>query len=261
MINTIDQWYGRLGNNIQQISNAIFYCMKNGINFYCPPHELINSFSIQFGQDKNISGRFFFYNTSEKDFDIDIQELNLHRRNICLKYIVPNFKFYIKEAYDKDTLVIHLRSGDVYSLNPPNTYVPNPINFYEELIKIFEYAIVVAEDLNNPIIESLSKNNKVIIQNSSLQDDFSALLRAENLVTSGVGTFSVAAALCSRNIKNLFYTNLYLTEHLNPDMLSCHDIKLNLFILNNYIKIGEWNNSEQQNILIKKIRMNNADNI
>lgn len=258
MKNIINNWYGRLGNNIQQISNAIFFCKENGINFYNPPHALINQFEIRFGTDKNLSNRFFFYEGIEKDFDCDVEKLNFERRDICLKYIVPNFNFFIKEAFDKDTAVIHIRSGDIFSNNPHKSYVPNPLSFYEKIIENYETIMLVTEDYKNPVVEVLNKNPKVLTQSDNIQNDFATLLRAKNLISSGVGTFSVAAALCSNNIENFYCTNIFLSEHLNPTMLNSH---LNVIEskLDNYIKIGEWACSEQQKKFI--LEYNSGGNI
>jgi hypothetical protein len=241
---SINGWYGRLGNNIQQISNAIYYCEKNKINFYCPPHEMIKSFQINFGEEKNISNRFFFYD----DFSCDINELNKNRRRICLQYIVPNFNFFIKEPFDEETLVIHVRSGDVFIENPPNTYVQNPLSFYEKIIEKYEYVIIVTEnDKKNPLLEKIKNNKKVTIQSTTIQNDFSTLLRAKNLATSGVGTFSIASALCSKNLLNLHCTSIFLDEHLNPKMLLTDNrIKVSIEEIKNYIEIGDWKNTKEQ---------------
>jgi hypothetical protein len=244
--NSIDNWFGRLGNNIQQVSNAIYYCKTNNTNFYPRSHPLINLNKISFGEDRKLSNRFFFYDGKEKDFDCNVEKLNLERREICLKYITPNFNFHVQDAFDDDIVIIHIRGGDVFWENPPNTYVQNPLSFYLKIIERFQLAIVVTEDTNNIILQNIRKHPKVIIQNSSIQNDFATLMRAKNLVTSGVGTFAIAAALCSKNIQNLYYTNLYLNEHLNPTMLYSYNINLHLTELKNYIKIGEWKNSSEQ---------------
>jgi hypothetical protein len=243
---TINQWYGRLGNNIQQISNAIFFCKENNINFHSPDHELIKSFQIKFGIDKNVCGRFFFYDGLEKDFNCDVEKLNKARREICLEYVANNFKFFIKEPLDKDILVIHIRSGDIFSRNPHSLYVPNPLSYYRDIIKNYETVLLVSEDLNNPIINELLKDKKVLFQTNSLVNDFSILLRAQNLVSSGVGTFSLAAALCSRNIENFYCSDIAVDEHLNYKMLLTSDIKVHLTKIENYIKIGEWKNTPDQ---------------
>jgi len=96
------------------------------------------------------------------------------------------------------------------------------------------------------IINELKKEKKVIVQSNDLINDFEILLRAKNLVTSGIGTFGIAAALCSKNIKNLYVSDLYLNEHLNYNMLINTDINVHVTKLKNYIKIGEWKNLPEQ---------------
>ena len=55
------------------------------------------------------------------------------------------------------------------------------------------------------------KIDKVKIQSSTVADDFATLMSAKNVALSGVGTFAMAAALCSTQIKNLYTTDLLLT--------------------------------------------------
>ena len=49
---------------------------------------------------------------------------------------------------------------------------------------------------------------------NKIAEDFNILLNAKNLATSGVGTFSIAAALASKNLKNFYYSNLFFLHHL-----------------------------------------------
>lgn len=255
---TISEWYGRLGNNIQQISNAIFYCKQNNVNFYCPPSYFAKKFNIIFGDNSPISSRFFFHDghTSDsqyKDFMSDVDLLNKTRREILVNFLVPNFLFDVNECFDDDTVVIHIRSGDIFEKNPPIHYVQNPLSFYKNIIDKHKKAIVVTEsDFLNPVLNELKKEQKVIFQSTNLINDFQTLLRTKNLVTSGVGTFGIAAALCSKNIKNLYVSNLYLNEHLNYNMLVDTDVSVHITELKNYIKIGEWKNSpEQRQIMLE----------
>lgn len=249
---TISEWYGRLGNNIQQISNAIFYCKENKINFYCPPSYFAKEFNINFGNDSRISSRFFFHDghtsdSSYKDFICNVELLNKSRRETLLNFLTPNFSFNINNPFDDDTLVIHIRSGDVFENNPPRYYVQNPLSFYKNIIEKYEKVIIVTEpDFLNPVLNELKKEKKVIVQSNDLINDFETLLRAKNLVTSGIGTFGIAAALCSKNIKNLYVSDLYLNEHLNYNMLINTDINVHITKLKNYIKIGEWKNLPEQ---------------
>jgi len=153
--------------------------------------------------------------------------------------------------FDEDTLVIHIRSGDIFIDNPHRLYVQNPLWYYEEIIKDYSKVILVTEkDSNNPVVMELVKNPKVKVQASTIEEDFATLLRAKNLVSSGVSTFSAAAALCSKNIQNFYCSNIYLTEHLNPTMLYNTDINIIMTNIKNYIRIGEWKNTYEQRMLM-----------
>ena len=93
----IPRWFGRLGNNIQQISNAIYFCRENRIHFTSPDHPLIKAIDIPFGTNEykipETSNNWFYHFEKEySDFDIDIDRLNLLRKNICENYILPNLK-------------------------------------------------------------------------------------------------------------------------------------------------------------------------
>jgi hypothetical protein len=256
---TISNWYGRLGNNIQQICNGIIFSEINDSGFFTPPHELIDQIIFnQRNQTMVRPSRFFHYNTENKDFEIDINYLYKNMRRVAKEYVINKFKFSIKDPFDEDTLVIHIRSGDIFAHehNPPHDYVPNPLVYYLNLIEEYEKVIVVTEPDNyNPIIDELRKNNKVTIQSSNVSDDFSTLLRAKNLASSGVGTFAVAAALCSNNIKKFYCTNLYLDEHLNPEMLYETDISVYMMELNDYINLKEWKNNEEQRKFILEYKI------
>ena len=248
---TIDRWFGRVGNNIQQISNAIYFCRLNGINYHSPPHSLIEQFSENFGVESNLSTTFF----NLKDLNCNIDDLNSQRKGICENFILPRLKIpLLKAPLPSSTLVVHIRGGDIFDRNPayqdiPGNYVQNPLCFYERLFKNFESILIVAQDFSNPVIKHLQKNQKVKIISSSLEEDFSLLLRAKNLATSGAGTFAMAAAFCSKNIENLFCTNLFDTSHLNPTMIE-GSVNVNINNLVNYIQVGEWKNTLSQRELM-----------
>lgn len=249
-INTISCWSGRLGNNIQQICNGILYSELHNCGFVSPDHELIKPvyFNCGSGSSPNSSNVFYYYEGQYRSFDIDLNYLFSNIRRVCLEYVRPNFKFDIGKPLGEDTIVIHIRSGDIFSQEhtSPHDYCPNPLYYYLLLIDLFEKIIVVTESDNyNPIIDELKKIDKVTIQSSTVEEDFSTLMRAKNIASSGTGTFSVAAALCSTNIKNFYCSNLYMKSHLNPEMLMNH-IVVKQIDLNNYLKLNTWTNSEEQ---------------
>lgn len=251
IVNTISNWYGRLGNNIQQTCNGIIYSSVNDDGFFSPPHELIEQIVVNCDRKTMLRpNRFFHYNTNNKDFDIDIKYLYQNIGKVAKTYVVPAFKFETNKSYDDDTLVIHIRSGDIFEHehNPPHDYVPNPLDYYLTLIEEYNKVIVVTEPDNyNPIVDELRKHDKVVIQSTTVEEDFATLMGAKNLASSGTGTFAVAAALCSSNIKKFYCTNLYLDEHLNPEMLMSNDeVEVHMMELEDYIKLKTWRNNEEQ---------------
>lgn len=258
-LNTISHWYGRLGNNIQQICNGILYSEIHEQGFFIPPHELIDQ--VVFNSEGKTAvrpNRFFYYNTEYKDFDIPVDYLYKNIRKVAKKFVSPKLKVNVGEPFDDDTLVIHIRSGDVFSHPPPN-YIPNPLCYYLNLIEEYDKIVVVTETDNyNPVVDELKKIKKVTIQTKTIEEDFATLMRAKNLASSGAGTFAVAAALCSSNIENFYCSNIYLDEHLNPDMLiQSEGINVYMMELKNYIEPGTWSNSEQQRKFILEYKNEN----
>ena len=81
-------------------------------------------------------------------------------------------------------------------------------------------------------------------------------MSAKNLALSGVGTFAMAAALCSSKIKNLYTTDLLLTEHLNYSMFFNTDVDVHVMDLENYLPVFpcSWKNSEEQRKFIIEYR-------
>ena len=96
-------------------------------------------------------------------------------RRVARDYIVPNFKFSVGLHFDDDTLVIHIRSGDIFAHehNPPHDYTPNPLVYYKNLVESFKKVIVVTENDNyNPIIPELKKYDNVTVKSSTVASDF-----------------------------------------------------------------------------------------
>lgn len=261
----IPRWYGRLGNNIQQISNGIYFCRKNGIHFTSPDHPMIEAIDLNFGSNqykipKTSNNWFYHFEKEHSDFDVDIDELNLLRKNICEDYIYPKLKIdhsKLNDPLPDDVLVVHIRSGDLYT-HFPNTHPQNPLSYYLKLYQLFGGKVIfIAEDDKNPIVQVLQQYN-LDIRIWGIEDTYTLLLRTRNLATSGAGSFAISSAFCSKNLKNFYCTDLYIDHSLNPMMLK---EQLNVFIAaisgNKYFKVGEWNSAKDN---IEKI-LNYEENI
>tara|TARA_Y100001963_G_scaffold154530_1_gene243508 strand:- start:434 stop:1246 length:813 start_codon:yes stop_codon:yes gene_type:complete len=259
---SVSHWSGRLGNNIQQVANCILSAEKHNSTFeQTLDHNIISKFSVPFGDSGSASGRFYSWEPlvhCEKgileggnETGVDVDHIFFHMQRICRDYIAPNLKLPKKDLIGSDTIVMHLRSGDNYHriFDPPTNYIPNPYIFYKNLIDSYDKAILITEqDRENPLVHELAWERKVTIQSSTVEDDFATLMNAENVALSGVGTFAMAAALCSSQIKNLYTTDLLLTEHLNYTMLYNTNVTVNVMELENYLPVFpcSWKNTEEQ---------------
>ena len=180
-------------------------------------------------------------------------------QRVCLVHVAPYLMIPQKPTLGSDTIVMHLRSGDNYHriFDPPTNYIPNPLIFYLNLIESYDKCILITEeDRQNPIVHELAKIDKVKIQSSTVADDFATLMNAENVALSGVGTFAMAAALCSSTLKNLYTTDLLLTEHLNYSMLYNTNVDVHVMELDNYLPVFpcSWKNTEEQRKFILEYR-------
>ena len=263
---SVSDWSGRLGNNIQQIANCIMAAEKYKSTFRQKlDHDIISKYDVNFEEllasDWSGEGRYYSWEAlthCEKgiyeggnETGLGVEYIYRNMRKTCQKHIAPNLKLPQKDTIGDDTIVMHLRSGDNYHriFDPPTNYIPNPLIFYLNLIESYDKCILITEqDRENPIVHELSKIDKVQIQSSTVADDFATLMSAENVALSGVGTFAMAAALCSSTIKNLYTTDLLLTEHLNYTMLYNTSVDVNVMELDNYLPVFpcSWKNTEEQ---------------
>ena len=267
---SVSHWSGRLGNNIQQVANCIMAAEKYKTDFtQTLDHDIISKFTVNFGSDnRNESGRFYAWEAlvhceheryeGGNEIGVGVEDVYRNMRRVC-KRIAPNLNLPEKDSIGDDTIVMHLRSGDNYHrvFDPPTNYIPNPLIFYLNLIDSFDKCILITEpDRENPIVHELMKIDKVKIQSSTVADDFATLMSAKNVALSGVGTFAMAAALCSTQIKNLYTTDLLLTEHLNYTMMHNTDVDVHVMDLENYLPVFpcSWKNTEEQRKFILDYR-------
>ena len=271
---SVSHWSGRLGNNIQQIANCIMAAEKYKCTFPQKlDHDIIPKFEVHFegllASDFTANARYYSWEAlvhCEKgiyeggnETGLGVEHIYRNMQRTCQVNIAPYLMLPHKDPIGSDTIVMHLLSGDNYHriFDPPTNYVPNPLVFYLELIDAFDKCILITEpDRENPIVHELEKLDKVTIQSSTVADDFATLMNAENVALSGVGTFAMAAALCSTTIKNLYTTDLLLTEHLNYTMLYNTNVEVNVMELDNYIPVFpcSWMNTEEQRKFILDYR-------
>lgn len=132
---------------------------------------------------------------------------------------------------------LHLRSGDI-NCHKLDHFVTNPLSYYHWLRKYFKKIIIVTEPgKDHLLLAEIIKIFDVIEIKRSKEfiKDFSFLANCQNLATSGVSTFPIAASIFNKNLKNFYSSNIYLREHLNPKFLSLN-IKKYEYQCNKYWK-------------------------
>lgn len=101
---------------------------------------------------------------------------------------------------------------------------------------MYNNAIIVTQDYNNPIVKKLSVDYGIEVISQDPINDFLFLMNSTNIATSGVGTFPIAAALLSNKLKNFYFSNIFLNKHLNPKILKNFNFNLYETKIKNYVE-------------------------
>ena len=249
----IQSWSGRTGNNILQIIRAIHYAIINSHNsIQFQQHSLLTSNIITLenieNSDKSTINDTFF---SLKKYNITDPEPYV-MKEYFQKYIKSIFKIQTEnnnDVTDDKIIHIHIRGGDIFSSNSHKSYVQPPLSYYKNIIKEYDIIKLVCEDKKNPCINELLKQENVEYISNTLEKDLSILSNVSNLVI-GFGTFGFLLYLMNPYLKNLYIPDFFVNEL--PKGSWGNDIKVHTINLPNYIKVGEWKNSkEQQKIMLE----------
>ena len=237
----IDKWNCRLGNNIQQLRNAIVLCMflNCKLTHTCTFHPyldldiLVEYFSKNPDIDRTIRSRF--YNPPMLDgvpSDIFINNIKKAIPLLQKCFRIKN----ITQIYDKSVLVIHIRSGDIFSYKPHPYYMQPPLCYYTHIINSGSYKriIIVCEDTKNPVVGKLLTLYPNLCEHKiqSLTEDIKIILGA-SIIVCGHGTFIPSLSLLSKHAQTIIHTHNYKHE------LSGY-----------YEKNKPWENTEEQRQLM-----------
>lgn len=256
--------YGRMGNSLLQISNAILLARALELQFVQLPkmplldiHEpvtvdgltLLPSNYDRIDQKVTLTGTFFRETKLER-----IGCTMETRRQVVQKYIVPYLTVQASPQDTKDCLTIHLRSGDVFEPNPHPGYTQPPLSFYTKVIEDAREKLsitqvqLVFEDRKNPCVERLetfvkSAGLALKIQSGSFQEDVSVLLSARNLVF-GYGTFGLGICLMSKERQSVYVfgaSGFPYSKFTSLRQVTVFDDHSGI-----YPRVGDWEASEAQ---------------
>ena len=203
-----------LGNNIIQLSNIIDIAIayKHNIkinvkklkaNFF--DLSVIEKYFNKYNNSEIIIDYYNFLYYKKLPYSKDIFKQNIEERNKILQkaFLIKN----INKLPEND-LLIHIRSGDIFSSDPHPMYVPPPLVYYiKEIDKCkYEKIHIICEDTKNPVVNELLKLYKnAVYEKNTLEKDIILILGATNIIFS-VGTFIPSLMLLSNNIKYLYGT-------------------------------------------------------
>lgn len=107
---------------------------------------------------------------------------------------------------NQDNLVIHIRSGDIFTYNINPNYAQPPLCFYEKIINENNYSkiFIVSSGNENPVINQLLKlYNNITFIHGFVEEAISFIVNAYNLIMSS-STFVYTLIWINQNLKNLY---------------------------------------------------------
>lgn len=159
-----------------------------------------------------------------------------------------------------DELIIHIRSGDVFSTWVNAAYIQPPLAFYTLVIDRFRQAgritrvKLVYENRLNPVIDALEAHLSAhaipfTVQSGSIVEDTAALVNGRHLVF-GFGTLGPAICYLSDSVETVVsFANGY--DHKFREIPTVKNV-VEVTDAGDYIRPGGWNNSpEQRRVMIE----------
>lgn len=245
----IKRWTGRLGNNIIQLINIIQLSLYYKYNINIPTHSFFKHDSQKEEVNNNLitdSNNFFYIN---KILNIDIKafDCNINESIQILKNI---FTMKNDIHLKKNKMLIHIRSGDIFSNSTHGEYINPPYYYYKKIIdeNNVENIIMIAEDRKNPTINKLCQHYpNIIFKQQKLEEDIKLLLESEIVIMS-VGTFVPALLILSDNIKKIYKPSYVSLNYYYKFFSNIEIIDIDLCEYRN--KQYPWRNNDQQKALL-----------
>ncbi|SDO54084.1 hypothetical protein SAMN05216360_12628 [Methylobacterium phyllostachyos] len=259
---------GAFGNFIIQCLLAIGICRALKLK-YLKLSIMDRSEVLALEQPQEIGGITFIpanhplpddgYFLSGMFFDVNIQKLageldQAESRHIITHYIRPLFGRLPAQFPEKpdDQLLIHIRSGDIFSTWVAPHYPQPPLAFYKLVIQrlLREKRIgsikMVFENRLNPVIDQLEAyianlGIPLTTQSGTLAEDVAALANGRYLVF-GLGTFGPGVCHLSDHVEQVFYFASGWPQHFRGIPTIGRLIEV-VDTAGGYTKVGEWDNS------------------
>ena len=213
---------------------------------------MFNNTIINLNNDENnkrcIKDVFFSKRLLIKKYNIPYEYFNI---KINFSSLHNLFKIKSNLIFDDDDLLIHIRSGDVFSSNPHSGWIQPPLIFYKNIIDNYNWnkIYLVSEDKKNPVTNILLQlYPNIYFKIQSLENDIKLIIACKN-ICFGMGSFIPSLLLFNNIIKNIYYP-----EYCHRYLIDYTNCTKNIIKLPNYIKKGEWKNTKkQQDIMLNYV--------
>lgn len=260
------EWLGRLGNNLLQLANVLHIAEELQAEVIVPHRDFLNRHEWDLrGSNRDscqiaIYDRYFFSEVCPRLLDRTVFSA-AHKRQILRKYIIPEFRILPKPSVD--TVVIHVRGGDVFTNEvPPPTYTQPPLIFYKTILQLPELArmniIVCTEDYHNPVVRLLQKQyRKRLTIVTDLDEGIGTVLGARHLIL-GQSSFSEMLSMLAPDLKSMYVPFCSGRENLYVDLRQQGwGLPGYCFEYTNYIPIDGWQNTPEQLELMANLTADN----
>jgi len=227
-------WYGRMGNNILQLVNAILFCQAEGLttlrlpaasngtrphsssraaDMFDLPREIkitprsdlklgcnFHKMRLFFGRCAAVSKSLFRQTAEEYLFPL----MNGAWQSACQDERAR------QDNHTFNGLTIHLRSGDSRRDLKLPQFAYASCSFFKKIMSVhgFESARVITEkDMSHPCIQVLREDlgSNLAVQSGSLEEDSCAIMHAKHLAVGSWSTFSQVLELFNKHIETNFW--------------------------------------------------------
>jgi hypothetical protein len=204
--------------------------------------KINNKINTKIGTEVIVKDKHNFFNRGKiQNITMDVFRVNLDEVITILRNA-----FLIKDIpiLDKNDIVLHIRSGDIFDKNPHPNYIVPPLSYYNRILSSGNYnkIIIVAEDTKNPVINELIKlYPNIDHKKQNLVDDIKIILGTSKIVTS-FGTFIPFLLLFSKEIKDVYKPSYQQSLHSSLRGVHIHDTDLTEYRLH----LHPWKNTKEQ---------------
>ena len=257
------EWFGRLGNNLLQLAHVLHLAEMTHSEVIVPYRDFLNQTRWDFRQGVPQSCQIaksdtFFYSTVCPAYLDKTVFSAASKRSVLQSQVLPAFQ--IPVGHSRDTIVVHIRGGDVFSPTPPPTYTQPPLAFYSKVLELPELSkmkiVLCTEDNLNPVVGMLQKQYKKRLTTiTELKSAISTIMGAKHLVL-GQSSFSEMLGMMAPDLQSVYVPFCCGREEIYLDLRQeAWGVSGYCFEYNNYISIDGWQNTHNQLQLMKTLSL------